>query len=172
MSDQTTTTDEPRPVYSDPNLIPGWDDDGNPLNETDCRWDLAFGCALSFGHDDDGIGGGPLHVTVSTSDAHQRDGITVRTVTPEQVAEFGRMLCDLGSTDVVTQWWMGDRAPDGRAQPITTRTDEEHYNVRQMWRGRGPGLTSWMMFRRTVTTLPDGSALTSPWVDVEAPNHA
>jgi hypothetical protein len=90
------TTTDLKPVYGEPELRPGWDDDGEPLNETDCGWDLAWGCNLSFGHADPGVAGGPLEVTVSTSDLHQAQGITVRAVTPGQLIAFGQMLIDLG----------------------------------------------------------------------------
>ncbi len=153
MPDQTITN-EPRAVLSPPNLIPGWDDDGEPLNVTDCHWSLAWGCALSFGHPDPGVEGGPLQVVVSTSDAHQRDGITVRTVTPEQVAEFGLMLLGLAGT-TVTQCGM-QYTNDGGATVTIEPCD------RRDWRDCAVS-TDEGHHRRTVITLPDGLVLTSSW---------
>lgn len=84
-----------RPVSGAPTKRYEYVEDGEfgepvPTNPS-AGWDLSFGCNLTFSADDNG----DLRVTVSTSDQDQRDGITVRSVTRDQLAAFAWQLMDV-----------------------------------------------------------------------------
>lgn len=151
-----------KPVYGEPELQPGWDDDGEPLNETDCGWDLTWGCNLSFGHADPSAEGGPLDVTVNTSDRHQ--GITVRSVTAEQLVAFGQMLVNLGATSIATEWLC--RRPVCECRPAVDMVENVITATQAAHALRTPGYPGRQILSRTVTELPDGSTLTSSWKEV------
>jgi hypothetical protein len=99
---QTTTppaTETPtRPVYADPRY-----DERDPClpyvdqEPAGARWDLAFGCCLSFGPFDNG---GPLRVTISMSDHEAAAGICVREVTPQQVRNYAHYLLRMVGEEV------------------------------------------------------------------------
>lgn len=83
-----------RPVLADPVTRHEYDEDGNAYDPF-VRWDLSVGCTVTLAFDGDA-----LDVTVSTSDRDQRDGITKRAVTREQIAAYARQLLALvGETD-------------------------------------------------------------------------
>ncbi|MFC7344581.1 hypothetical protein [Saccharopolyspora griseoalba] len=79
----------PAPVSSDPGVRTEHDEEGNPVDPS-VGWNLSAGCNLSVG-----FAGEELAVTVSTSDADQRDGITHRAVTRDQVINHARHLLTL-----------------------------------------------------------------------------
>lgn len=83
-------TATPHPAYGNPELGPDtYDEDGEP-HDFGVGWDLSWGCKVSIGYDD-----GQLHATVSMSDADQRAGISVRSVTAEQVRAYAHQLLAL-----------------------------------------------------------------------------
>lgn len=85
-----------RPVLADPGTCHEYDEDGN-VSAPSVRWDLSWGCALTIGYED-----GQLVALVSTSDKDQRDGITRRAVTHEQVAHYAHQLLALGNEEYRT----------------------------------------------------------------------
>jgi len=85
-----TTIHRTRPVRSEPRY-----DERDPYlpyvdqEPASAHWDLAFGCALSFGPAENG---GPLRVSIHMSDREADAGMCVRTVTPEQVRAYAGYL--------------------------------------------------------------------------------
>lgn len=146
MSDPTASL---KPVYGQPELRPGWDDDGDPVNEHDCGWDLAYGCNLSFGHPDLGVEGGQLYICVAMAGQ-----MTQRAVTGEQVAAFGLMLLGLAGKTVTEcgMEYTNDHGKTVDVEPCDPR------DWRDCYVSTDPGHHS-----RTVITLPDGTVLTSSW---------
>lgn len=92
-----TTTPTARPVHRDPDRSgEGWDDDNDCVIHDGTGWDLSYGCRFGINHDRERVGDpDEWTVIVSTFGEDQRKGITVRTVTPEQVEAFARHLLDL-----------------------------------------------------------------------------
>jgi len=91
MTDDTIV--RTRPVHAEPR----YDERDHYLTYAEqdpaaVRWDLAFGCALSFGKFENA---GPLRVTISMSDREAAAGICVREVTAEQVREYAEHLLRL-----------------------------------------------------------------------------
>lgn len=95
--EEATMTDETihrtRTVYSEPR----YDKRDRSLTYAEqepagVRWDLAFGCNLSFGRFENA---GPFRVTISMSDREAAAGICVREVTAEQVREYAQNLLRL-----------------------------------------------------------------------------
>jgi len=75
----------------DPLVLPEYyDEDGDGRN-LGVGWDLAWDCTLTLGSDDDGR----WTVTVSISGEDQRRGLTVRSVTRDQVREYARYLLEV-----------------------------------------------------------------------------
>lgn len=79
-----------RPVLGHPSQNMTGDEDGNTWSEG-VGWALSWGCQLTFGRTE---GTGVPYVQVSLSDEDRRRGITQRTATRAQVAEFARMLAE------------------------------------------------------------------------------
>lgn len=88
-----TTIERDRPVHADPTY-----DERDPYltyaeqEPAGVRWDLAFGCNLSFGPFENG---GPLRVSISMSDREAAAGICVREVTADQVRAYANHLLRL-----------------------------------------------------------------------------
>jgi hypothetical protein len=91
-----------RPVYGDPDVRNQYDEDGDAYDPS-VGWNLSFGCNLTIGYR-----GETLAVTVNTSDRDQRDGITHRTVTRQQVADYARKLLALVGVNEFVQPLPGD----------------------------------------------------------------
>lgn len=80
----------PRPVMRDPDCGPYvTDDDCRPL-EDGVGWDLSGQCRVTFSPEPHG-----LEVTVSTSGEEQEMGITVRSVTADQIRSYAYKLLAL-----------------------------------------------------------------------------
>jgi len=79
-----------RPVLGEPTVNMTGDEDGRTWPEG-VGWALSWGCQLSFGRDEKT---NVPYVQVSLSDEDRRRGITQRSATRAQVAEFARMLAE------------------------------------------------------------------------------
>lgn len=93
MSTSQSSSPDTRPAYGRPEYDAR--DQYTPYAEQEpaaVRWDLAFGCALSFGAAENG---GPLRVDLHLSDREKQQGMCVRTVTPQQVRAYAHYLLRL-----------------------------------------------------------------------------
>lgn len=77
-----------KPVLGEPGISYDYDEHRFIPCTPTVGWDLAFGCRINFGWDDEGT----LSASVSISDATQRNGCAHGTVTPEQLEEFADQL--------------------------------------------------------------------------------
>lgn len=78
-----------RPVSGEPGTVYEYDEGGQPFDPS-VGWDLSNGCRVTFG-----LEGDQLVALVTTSGKDQRDGITRRSMTREQVEDFARQLSAL-----------------------------------------------------------------------------
>lgn len=75
-------------AYHEPGIVYEYDEDGPIPCTLSAGWDIAFGCRVSFGWDEQGA----LSTTVSISDDVQRNGVAKRGITPEQLEVFADQL--------------------------------------------------------------------------------
>lgn len=101
-----------RPVYNDPGEVQPdyYDEFDDTPHDHGIGWDLSWDCRVSFGYQDN-----RLHACVSTSGAERRNGITVRTITPNQLRAFAAQLVALAD--------LGTAVEDARAEASEARLE-------------------------------------------------
>jgi hypothetical protein len=72
-------------------------DDSSDIDGESIGWDLSFGFRLNVDHDDFEDHSTPLTINAHFSDADKARGFVKREVTPEQLAEFGRLLLNIAA---------------------------------------------------------------------------
>jgi hypothetical protein len=124
------TPAEPRDVYHDPGDVQyEYDEDDNPISPS-VGWDIAFGCRVTFGHDDDG-----WRVSVSVSDAERRNGGSIRACDRHQIRAFAYHLIQLTEVVEVVEdqpkapaeqrvWRKGDPEPPEHIQVLVDCKDD------------------------------------------------
>lgn len=71
--------------------------DSSDIDGESIGWDLSFGFRLNVDHDDFEDHSTPLTINAHFSDADKERGFVKREVTPEQLAEFGRLLLNIAA---------------------------------------------------------------------------